>query len=231
MKIRLLTLLVLALSMPVEPAFSSPGGETLVYEWSLGGFLGKLAAAIVPGHGDGALATRPVDEGLELELLITSPHSEKGDFWRYSAVIDRESGRTLRAESSYRFRGKSKEKEADLSEMDVIDVASGIHWIRKTRPQEAADLSIWSDGKVYPVVVESRGWQQRSVDGHTHNLEWFSVRAREVEGEPEWKGSLDLYLSPGEDAEPLEIVVDRKWARVRLELVDETTATNSPSRP
>lgn len=231
MRIRLLPLLVLALAMSALPARSSSSGEMLVYEWNLGGFLGRLAAVIIPGHGDGALATRPVEDGLELELLITSPHSEKGDFWRYSAVIDRETGRTLRAESSYRFRGKSREKEADLSELDVIDVASGIHWIRKTRPQRAADLSIWSDGKIYPVVVESRGWQQRSVDGRSHNLEWFSIRAREVEGEPEWKGSLDLYLAPGEDAEPFEIVVDRKWARVRLELVDESTGTTSPSLP
>lgn len=231
MRIRVLPLLLATIMGSASAAPPATEAEELVYEWRLGGFLGRLAAVVLPGHGDGTLAARPVGEGLELELLITSPKSEKGDFWRYSAVIDPDSGRTLRAESSYRYRGKSKEKEADLSDQDVIDVASGIHWIRLERPQQATDLRIWSDGKVYPVVVESRGWHQRSIDGRSHSLEWFSVRARDVEGQPQWKGSLDLYLAPGEDAEPFEIIVDRKWARVRLELVDDSADEPSPSQP
>lgn len=231
MRIRLLSLLVAAVMASPAPALPEHGRERLVYEWNLGGFLGRLAAVVLPGRGDGTLAARPVDEGLELELLITSPHSEKGDYWRYAAIIDPDSGRTLHAESSYRYRGKSKEKEADLRDQEVVDVASGIHWIRETRPEEPAALRIWSDGKIYPVVVESRGWQQRSIDGRLHSVEWFSVRARKVEGEPEWKGSLDLYLAPGDDAEPLEIVVDRKWARVRLELVEVSGAEPRPSLP
>jgi len=224
----LLASALLSSAFGARPAIES---EELVYEWNLGGFLGRLAAVVLPGRGDGTLASRPVDGGLELELLITSPQSEKGDFWRYAAVIDPGTGRTLHAESSYRYRGKSKEKEADLRDQDVIDVASGIHWIRDTRPEQPAELRIWSDGKIYPVVVESGGWQERKVDGRSHSLEWFSVRARHVAGEPEWKGSLDLYLAAGEGAEPLEIIVDRKWARVRLELVDHSANSPSPSLP
>jgi hypothetical protein len=229
MRIRRVALLLCCSLAPSLATHAEPAQEKLVYEWNLGGFLGRLAAVVLPGRGDGTLMTQPVEEGLRLELLITSPQSEKGDFWRYVAVIDPETGRTLHAESSYRYRGKQKEKEADLRDQEVIDVASGIHWIRATRPEEPANLRIWSDGKVYPVVVESRGRQQRSIAGKTHTLEWFSVRARYVEGEPEWKGSLDLYLDEGESAEPLEIVVDRKWARVRLELVDDAADDSSPS--
>lgn len=231
MKIWPLPLLVAVALASAAPAPAESGREELVYEWNLGGFLGRLAAVVLPGRGNGTLAARPVDEGLELELLITSPHSEKGDYWRYAAVIDPETGRTLHAESSYRYRGRSKEKEADLRDQEVVDVASGIHWIRATRPEEPAALRIWSDGKIYPVVVESRGWHQRSVDGRSHRLEWFSVRARKEEGEPEWKGSLDLYLAPGDGAEPFEIIVDRKWARVRLELVDRSGAVPGTSLP
>jgi hypothetical protein len=35
-----------------------------------------------------------------------------------------------------------------------------------------------------------------------------------------WKGSLDLWLTQDEAATPVEILVERGWAAVRLKLVE-----------
>ncbi|MGH9465265.1 MAG: hypothetical protein ACRD0X_06425 [Thermoanaerobaculia bacterium] len=195
--------------------------EELDYRWSLGGILGTLARIVLPGNGEGRLTTRPVDGGrLAIELVVTSREGAQGDYWRYAALIEPASGRTVSAESAYRYGEKSKERRADLGQEQVIDVASGIHLVRSRRPQSPVNLSIWSDGKIYPVVIEPRGWKSVSLAAGRRRAELFAIRPRSVPGQRPWSGRIDLYIEEGESARPVAIVVDRRWAKVELELVD-----------
>ncbi len=193
--------------------------ETLKYRWHLGGFFGTLARVFLPGSGDGELITRQLEAGnLEVELDITAPAAQ-GDFWRYGAEIDRADGRTLRAWSSYRFRGRSDENMSELDEEAVIDIVSGITLLRRERPQEVRPLRIWNDGKIYPVAIIPRDRVIRTVNGEKVVARHYAIRARRVPNERLWKGRLDIYLADDEAATPIEIRLERRMARVRL-LID-----------
>jgi hypothetical protein len=199
---------------------TAAGTERLDYRWSLGGFFGTLARVFFPGHGEGTLTTRTDDgHNTQVELDITSPEgAEEGEFWRYGSEIDPTTGRTLRAWSSYRFRGDSSREESDLAEVAVIDVASGILLLRRSPPSEPLELRIWNDGKVYPVVILPRGQVQRAFAGRTHIARHFAIRPRRVPNERLWKGSMDIYLLNDEASTPVEISLERRMARVRLML-------------
>jgi hypothetical protein len=190
--------------------------ETLHYRWNLGGFFGTMARLFLPGHGDGTLTTsRAEGAPIEVQLDITAPEAA-GEFWRYGAEIDPTDGRTLRAWSDYRFRGRTDAKESILDEAEMIDIASGIMLLRRDPPEEPRDLRIWNDGKVYPVVVLPYGTVRRKVRGEWMNVRHYSIRAREVPNERQWKGSFDLFLADDAESTPVEIVVERRMARVRL---------------
>jgi hypothetical protein len=73
---------------------------------------------------------------------------------------------------------------------------------------------------VYPVVIEPRGWKSVSLPNGRRRAELFAIRPRSVPGQRSWNGRIDLYLEEGERARPVSIVVDRRWAKVELVLVD-----------
>ena len=213
---------LLAAPLPAQApaAVEEAASETLTYRWSLGGFFGTLARMFFPGQGSGALVTRsPSDGNLEVQLDITAPAAE-GEFWRYGAEIDPADGRTLKAWSAYRFRGRSDEKMSELEEEAVIDVASGITLLRRERPTAPRDMRIWNDGKIYPVTIFPRNRVRRSLAGREVMARHYAVRARRVPNERLWKGKLDIYLADDEASTPVEIAVERKMARVRLVLED-----------
>jgi hypothetical protein len=195
--------------------------ETLHYRWKLGGFFGTLARMVFPGHGDGSLTTRGAEGGhTEVELDITAPQAD-GEFWRYGAEIDPADGRTLRAWSAYEFRGRKETKESELDEEAVIDVASGILLLRRDPPSTPRNLRIWNDGKIYPVVILPRGVVERRIGGRRMKARHFAIRARRVPNERLWKGRLDIYLANDEPSTPVEIAVERRMTRVRLELATD----------
>ena len=193
--------------------------ESLRYRWNLGGFFGTFARMFLPGHGEGELSTTTGDSGLiEVQLDITAP-TEKGQFWRYGSETNPADGRTVRAWSAYRFRGKSDSKESQFDEETVIDIASGILLLRQDPPTQPRDLRIWNDGKVYPVVIQPRGPVSRRVENRLMTVRHYAIRARRVPNERVWKGKLDIFLANDEAATPVEISVERSMARVRL-LID-----------
>ena len=206
---------VLASSLLAVPAAAAEP-ETLHYRWKLGGFFGAMARMFLPGHGEGTFTTLDATNGTtEVELNITAP-TAAGQFWRYGSEIDPTDGRTLRAWSSYRFRGRDESKESDLGERAVIDIASGILLLRRNPPSAPLNLKIWNDGKVYPVVIQPRGRVRRRIDGSSETVRHYAIRARRVPDERLWKGKLDIYLADDEASTPVEIAVERTMARVRL---------------
>ncbi len=195
-------------------------GERLLYRWRLLGFFGAISSLFVPASGEGELSSRRQPDGhLVYELLITSRASETADFFRYGAELDPASGRTLRAWSSQLWRGKRKEKASPIEAAGVVDVASAIALLRRERPEAAQQLEIWSDGRLYPIAVRPEGREIRTVLGRKIPARRYAVRPVELPGRRVWKGELDLWLAEDAVATPVEILVARPPARVRLEIV------------
>jgi hypothetical protein len=81
-------------------------------------------------------------------------------------------------------------------------------------------MEIWSDGRLYPVLVVPHGSARRRLEGREVVVRHYVVRGIERPGRRLWKGGLELWLADDPAATPVEIVVTRSAARVRLELVD-----------
>jgi hypothetical protein len=215
---RWIALLVVSLLVCSLPARAREP-EVLRYEWHLLGFTGALAGLFLPNDGSATLSTAGSADGMvESELLLTAPSSRNGEFWRYGAKLDPRDGRTLRAWSTYLFRGEMKSKAKELGQAGTIDIASGIYLIRRNPPKSRQPMRIWSDGKEYPVEVVPRSLEQRKLAGRKVPVRRFSIVGVERPGERLWKGSLDLWLTEDEQATPVEILVERGWAAVRLRL-------------
>lgn len=212
------------------------GDETLVYRWRLDGLVGALAGLFVPNAGEGLLTLRHLPEGrLRSELTVTAEHRAAGDYFRYGAEWDPATGTTLSAWSSQRWRGEEKSKRAEVGQTGVIDVASAVHMLRLNPPAAPRRLEIWSDGKLYPVSVVPHGHERRRVEGREIDVRHLTVRGVALPDRRLWKGSLDLWLTTGPEATPVEILVARSSARVRLELVErrdgiEDATTRGDSR-
>jgi hypothetical protein len=220
MAARALPLVILAALVATAPA-RADGDETLVYRWRLDGFVGALAGLFVPNDGEGLLTLRHLPEGLvRSELTVTAERRSAGDYFVYGAEWDPRSGTTLVAWSSQRWRGEVKSKRAEVGQTGVIDVASAVHMLRLDPPAAPRRLEIWSDGKFYPVLVVPHGHEARRVGGREVEVRHLTVRGLQVPERRLWKGSLDLWLSAGPEATPVEILVARSSARVRLELLE-----------
>jgi hypothetical protein len=153
---------------------------------------------------------------LRSELEVTSSEARRGEFFRYGAEWRKPDGPTLRAWSEQLWRGEKKSKHAELGNAGVIDIVSGIAMLRRRLPESQQRLEIWSDGKLYPVIVLPRGEQRKRVGGREVATQHLSVRGITEPDRRVWKGELDLWLAHDAAATPVEILVTRGGARVRL---------------
>ena len=71
----------------------------------------------------------------------------------------------IRAWSAYSWRGETKSKSSEIEQDGVLDIASGIYSIRQDPPSKTRRMEIWSDGKIYPVVVIPLGTETRKLQG------------------------------------------------------------------
>lgn len=199
-------------------------GERYVYRWELRKLAALFGGILFPGEGGGELTFKRTGDGhVVSELLITSEHGRDGEFWRYGAEIDSDESRTVRAWTSYRWRGEQKSESSEIEEGGVIDVASGIYEIRRTLPTRPLRLRIWSDGKIYPVIVLPLGDEHRALAGGSRVLSrHYRVEGREVPGERYWKGHMDLWFARDGQATPIEIHFNRTLVGVRLRLLEGT---------
>ncbi len=217
--------LLLAVALLVPLSGAGRAGETLDYSWSLRGFLGHLAGVFLPNQGNGELRTRPAEGGGRItELEITSRDGHRGEFFLYGGET-RADGSAARAWSAYHWRGRDKSDKQPVDEPGVADMASGIHRIRELRPQKPLPLRIWSDGKVYPVLVERVDTERVTVPAGTFVADHYRVRGVEEEGKRFWRGGLDLWLARDEVATPVRIQVERGFANVRLDLLPPAATT------
>ena len=169
-------------------------------------------------RGAGSCAAVLNEGGRITELEITSPEAGRGEFFRYGGEL-RADGTTAQAWSSYRWRGQEKSHRDPVAEEGVVDVASGIHLIRARRPTSPLRLRIWSDGRVYPVVVQRAGTERVAVPAGSFLADHYRIRGVRTAGERFWKGGLDLWLAKDDAATPVRIQVERGFANVRLDLL------------
>ncbi len=194
--------------------------EEFQYRWQLRNFLGTLAGLFLPNRGEGSLTFKKDGNGhLRSELTITSDTAKQGEYFRYGSEVDTRTLQPIRAWSAYSWRGETKSKSEEVSQNGVLDIASGIYAIRQDPPQKTRRMEIWSDGKIYPVIVIPDKVETRTLkDGRKVVVQKFSIRGIDVPDRHRWKGRLDLWLARDEAATPVEILISRNLADVHLEL-------------
>jgi Protein of unknown function (DUF3108) len=194
--------------------------EEFQYRWQLRNFMGNLAGLFLPNQGEGLLTFKSDKNGrMRSELTITSNTTRNGEYFRYGSEIDTRTLQPIRAWSAYSWRGETKSKSSEIEQDGVLDVASGIYSIRQDPPTKSRRMEIWSDGKVYPVVVIPLGTEARKLrDGKKIDVRHYSIRGIDVPGRRKWKGKLDLWLARDPAATPVEIVISRNLADVHMEL-------------
>ena len=213
----LVTLLAPALgAAPTAPAI--PLNEQFTYRRQLKNFVGAVAGLFLPKQGEGSLTFKTTNGHLRSELMITSGASREGEYFRYGSEIDKSTLQPIRAWSAYSWRGESKSKSEEIETQGVLDVAAGIFAIRRDPPEKSRRMEIWSDGKIYPVVVIPRGAETRKLQGRSIKTRHYSIRGVEIPGRRKWKGKMDLWLATDEGATPVEILISRNMADVRMEL-------------
>jgi Protein of unknown function (DUF3108) len=217
----LLAVLAGLLVVPSGASSQSRGqSEEFQYRWQLRNIIGNIAGLFLPKQGEGSLTFRTDPAGrLVSELTITSGAAHQGEYFRYGSEIDTRTLQPIRAWSAYSWRGETKSKSSPVEQDGVLDVASGIYAIRQNPPVKPRRMEIWSDGKIYPVVVMPLGVEQRRAQGGKSIVaRHYSIRGVEMPGRRKWKGKLDLWLAQDPAATPVEIVISRNLADVRLEL-------------
>lgn len=214
----LLAAATLASTLPAAAAEAAPGAEELHYRWNLGRLLGRMAGVFLPSEGDGVMTLKRANGDLVTELVITSEHSRDGEFWRYGSQIDAKTGYAEEAWSSYRWRGEAKSKRDELDGASVTDIVSGIYAIRRNPPKASRHMEIWSDGKIYPVVVIPRGEVTRKIGGKSVATRHYTVRGYKTPDGRHWKGSLELWLAKDAAATPVELHITRDLAALQLRL-------------
>lgn len=194
-------------------------GEEFQYRWQLRNFVGSLAGLFLPNKGEGSLTFRKDGGGhLTSELNITSD-SAKGEYFRYGSEIDVQTLQPIRAWSAYSWRGETKTKSSPIQQRGVLDVASGIYSIRQDPPVRSRRMEIWSDGRIYPVIVVPLAAETRKMkDGRKLAVRRYSIRGIEEPNRRKWKGKLDLWLTTDGQATPVEILISRNLADVHMEL-------------
>lgn len=214
----LLALLTPSLGAVPGEAAAPALDEQFQYRWQLKNFVGAVAGLFLPNQGEGSLTFRTTNGHLRSELMITSSASREGEYFRYGSEIDKSTLQPIRAWSAYSWRGESKAKSEEIEKRGVLDVAAGIFAIRRDPPTKSRRMEIWSDGKIYPVVVMPRGTETRKLSGRSIQTRHYSIRGVEIPGRRKWKGKMDLWLATDEAATPVEILISRNLADVRMEL-------------
>jgi hypothetical protein len=200
------------------PAEADAAEEVVFYRWRLTGVGAIVAGLFLPTRGEGQLKTQTLPSGKMMsDLLITSKDAPRGEYWNYGAEFDPQSGATTKAWSSYSFRGKEHAKKQDVAEANVMDITSAIYRIRRDRPAVAQRMRIWSDGKIYWVLVSPHGEGRTAGARAAARALHYVIQGLQIQGQSSWNGHVQLWLADDVKATPVAILIDRGWSGVRLD--------------
>ncbi|HLX08453.1 MAG TPA: DUF3108 domain-containing protein [Thermoanaerobaculia bacterium] len=196
------------------------GDEDFHYHWRLGNVVGVVLSLFLPHQGDGELAFKMQKDGhLRGELMITSPDSKTGEFWRYGSEIDPHTLQPIRVWSSFFWRGRSKSTKDEIEQKGVFDISCAIYALRHEPFQKPRDMEIWSDGKIYPVTVVPMGEEIRTVSNQRVGTRHFAIRGRDLPDRRKWTANVDFWLAKDPAATPVQIQISRRLADVTLDLL------------
>jgi hypothetical protein len=204
------------------------GGEALRLRWKLGGFLGTLAGLFIPSSGDALVTFVPnADNRIDANFLVTAPRRD-GEYFLYGARIDEASGAPVAVWSSQMFREELKQRGQRVEEPDIIDYASAIYLLRWAPPEKTTRMTIWNEGKTYPVEIEPLRPGRRKIAGMRIEARGYAVRGVKVDGKRPMNDKIWVYFAANDDSTPVEIVGKRGLIKVRIQLV---TAEGRPRPP
>jgi hypothetical protein len=208
------------------PGVSAPGvDEDFHYHWRLGNLVGTVLGLFLPRQGDGELEFKMQKDGhLRGELLITSPESREGEFWRYGSEIDPRTLQPIRVWSSFSWHGRSKTTSDEIEQKGVLDISCAIYTLRHEMFDRPRDMEIWSDGKIYPITVIPMGDEVRSIGKRNVETRHFAIRGRDLPERRKWTAKVDFWLAKDASSTPVEIQISRRLADVRLELRPASSA-------
>jgi hypothetical protein len=200
-------------------AGSAGADEEFHYQWRLGNIVGTVIGLFLPHQGDGELAFKMQKDGhLRGELLITSPQSREGEYWRYGSEIDPRTLQPIRVWSSFFWRGRSKSTTDEIDQKGVLDISCAIYTLRHEVFDRPRDMEIWSDGKIYPITVIPMGDEVRTIANRSVETRHFAIRGRDLPERRKWTAKVDFWLAKDSAATPVEIQISRRLADLRLEL-------------
>jgi Protein of unknown function (DUF3108) len=200
-------------------AGSAGPDEEFHYHWRLGNIVGTVIGLFLPHQGDGELAFKMQRDGhLRGELLITSPQSREGEYWRYGSEIDPRTLQPIRVWSSFSWRGRSKSTSDEIDQKGVLDISCAIYTLRHEVFDRPRDMEIWSDGKVYPITVIPMADEVRTISNRNVETRHFAIRGRDLPERRKWTAKVDFWLAKDSAATPVEIQISRRLADLRLEL-------------
>jgi hypothetical protein len=163
----------------------------------------------------------------EFGFLVTS-EKRKGEYFLYGAEIDERSGSTEVVWSSQMFRGELKQREQEIDDRDVVDYAAGFYRLRWDPPTTKTRMTLWSEGKTYPVDVVPLEDEVRKIAGKKIRTRGYRVRGAKVEGERTYDNDLWVYFALDEQASLVEFVAKRGLIRARVRMVDTEGVARAP---
>lgn len=206
------------------------GGEAIRMQWKLGGFLGTLIGLFIPSTGEALISFAPrADDRTEFGFLVTSVKRE-GEYFLYGAEIDERSRSTEVVWSSQMFRGELKQREQEVEDPDVVDYAAGFYRLRWDPPTTKTRMTLWSEGKTYPVDVVPLEEDVRKIAGKKIKTRGYRVRGAKVDGERTYDNELWVYFSLDERATLVEFVAKRGMVKARVRMVATQGAVREPRR-
>lgn len=206
-----------------EPPSGNPRSERLHYRWrleGLSGFVSRLLG-LLPTTGDALMELRRrSDDRLEVLFKATSEKAGKDDYWSYETEVDLGNWHSVSVVETLHYKQKRKRKSFELTELEVIDVLSGLQQLRYSQPGGVDRRTIWSDGKVYPVAVSSSGLVRRQFDGDELMVRHLSIRGIKEPKQHLWKARAEIWVTDDGAALPLEILYHQSLGRLRMTLVE-----------
>jgi hypothetical protein len=218
--------------------------EVVTYDWELNGFLSFFAGFRFPTEGSGTLATVVRSNAtVATELRIASDEGER-DLYQYQSEIDPVTLGTLVSLDGYKFEGRHRattttfdyaaktmrREKVDtkkggpptvrfdpIPQGEIRDVLSVIYFLRKraTKLQEPMETKVYSNGKLYSVLLTPGGVSTVALGGTKVSAKQYTISATDAETK-KWPGDVSFWLTHDEQAIPARILIRQKGASLDL---------------
>ncbi len=190
----------LAASDAEIPSISS-NAEVLHYKWETHGLLKIL----FPQSGTATLKVeRPQNGSIRAELRVDTPDEA---YWLTGASIDEKLLTVKEVWSSYRWRGRTKNRHKLVDEQAAVDMIATILSLRRDRPESPRRFSFLAGSKIYPVVA-----QADKVDGKIA----YHIEGVKEPGGNRWNDRAEITIANDSRHTPEHVALIGTFLRIDL---------------